>query len=138
MRVLSSSATTTVLVIHNDPTSMSEKTDEAAANPLGLDLDSLKIKEEEPAATTSDSTSKDAPKSTEEDVTAEAKSTEETLKPDGPTEDATSPTTDSKPMSPTTAKEKKKPYVNPDRVKTGGAQRVCYILSHAVYEAFLT
>jgi hypothetical protein len=32
------------------------------------------------------------------------------------------------PVSPTaeTARKEKKPYVNPDRFRTGGSQRVCY------------
>lgn len=99
---------------------MSLKPEDSTPNSLGLDLDSLKISEDKtspPPQQTSqkpaDKPSNDTPKDTQPSPVA--------IPADAPIakeDDAKSPTS--------AAREKKKPYVNPDRVKTGGAQRVCF------------
>lgn len=102
---------------------MSDNPAEPPKDSLGLDLDSLKINDEQnkPAPEQSDKdeapvaeTVPETPTSTEADVQSsqDATATE-------PTGDATA--TDDKKLPP---REKKKPYVNPERVKTGGSQRV--------------
>lgn len=81
---------------------------EQSLNSLGLDLDALKISDDPAKSATQDpSPPEDASKSP---VVTDSKS-EGDAKEDG---------TDAKKDS----RDKKKPYVNPDRVKTGGAQRV--------------
>lgn len=87
--------------------------DQAASNSLGLDLAALKIK--------------DSPDPAEPKPSADAQNAapnDGAAKPSEPAEVAQdaeqADTGDDKKES----KEKKKPYVNPDRVKTGGAQRV--------------
>ncbi|KAI0340215.1 hypothetical protein BDW22DRAFT_1360758 [Trametopsis cervina] len=101
---------------------MSDNPAEPPKDSLGLDLDSLKINDEQnkPAPEQSDKdeapvaeTVPETPTSTEADVQSsqDATATE-------PTGDATA--TDDKKLPP---REKKKPYVNPERVKTGGSQR---------------
>ncbi|KAI9056654.1 hypothetical protein FKP32DRAFT_1598925 [Trametes sanguinea] len=90
-----------------------QSADQAASNSLGLDLEALKIKDspDTPADPPASALSKDASPPAEgstktADDASEAK--------DGDSE-----------QSPEAGKKepKKKPYVNPDRVKTGGAQR---------------
>ena len=90
----------------------------AASNSLGLDLEALKIK--------------DNPDSADPKASADAKDTapsgeDASKSPDGSSEkaqgDADQSQTDAA-GGQKEPKEKKKPYVNPDRVKTGGAQRV--------------
>ena len=96
---------------------------DAAANSLGLDLDALKIKDD-PESSGSTEASKD------EKPGPEPEKTDATKQEDGDKadeevagdEEAMSPTSEGKKAEP---REKKKPYVNPERVKTGGAQRVC-------------
>lgn len=83
--------------------------DQAASNSLGLDLDALKIND-----------GQDSAPSAPEDVppaSADASQEADENKDEGEVKDDSAGKKDSK--------EKKKPYVNPDRVKTGGAQRVC-------------
>ncbi|KAI0710413.1 hypothetical protein C8T65DRAFT_648290 [Cerioporus squamosus] len=81
--------------------------EQAASNSLGLDLEALKIK--------------DDPDSGAVDAKDESASKEDACKSlEGPA-DAKGEDDESSPKKET--KEKKKPYVNPDRVKTGGAQR---------------
>ncbi|RDX45445.1 hypothetical protein OH76DRAFT_1408025 [Lentinus brumalis] len=84
--------------------------EQAASNSLGLDLEALKIKDD------LDSGSADAKD--------ESASKEDTTKPPEGSADAKGEG-DAKDESAIKkdAKEKKKPYVNPDRVKTGGTQR---------------
>ncbi|CAL1703879.1 unnamed protein product [Somion occarium] len=78
---------------------MSHKQDESGPNSLGLDLQSLSIDDQ-----------KD--KLPETELKQETKSSSDAgVKEDVP------------PADQAAGKEKKKPYVNPDRVKTGGAQR---------------
>lgn len=106
---------------------MSDKAEDPTANSLGLDFESLKVADTE--ASTAET--KEAPPTESEGPVTESKQDDETSLKNGTSEDAAS-TEDAKPTSPQTAnaKEKKKqPYVNPDRVKTGGAQRVCFTLS---------
>ncbi|KAI0646750.1 hypothetical protein C8Q79DRAFT_956247 [Trametes meyenii] len=88
-----------------------QATDQAASNSLGLDLAALKIKDSAVSA----------------DPSAQASSPVE-----GPTKSADEQTEvapdddraqDNSAEGKKEPKEKKKPYVNPDRVKTGGAQR---------------
>lgn len=86
--------------------------DHPAENSLGLDLAALKIKDSLESAPSVD-TKDTAPAhgtATSPDAAAEVVNDE--------TEHAPSDAGDSK------KDPKKKPYVNPDRVKTGGAQRV--------------
>ncbi|KAI0637297.1 hypothetical protein C8Q77DRAFT_560630 [Trametes polyzona] len=84
--------------------------DQAASNSLGLDLAALKIKDSPDASETKPSADTKDP-APAEDSTKKAT--------DGSSEQAQADAGDGKKES----KEKKKPYVNPDRVKTGGAQR---------------
>ncbi|KAL1947495.1 hypothetical protein VTO73DRAFT_13219 [Trametes versicolor] len=87
--------------------------DQAASNSLGLDLAALKIKDSpDPAEPKPSADAKDAPPA--EGATQPADESAE-IAPDAEQTDAGDDKKDSK--------EKKKPYVNPDRVKTGGAQR---------------
>lgn len=83
--------------------------DQPTSNSLGLDLEALKIKDGPDAA----------PSAPEDVPSAAADTSQETngAKDEEETNDATAGKKE--------PKEKKKPYVNPDRVKTGGAQRVC-------------
>nr|VWO99067.1 Zn(2)-C6 fungal-type domain-containing protein [Ganoderma boninense] len=81
--------------------------DQAASNSLGLDLEALKIKD-----------GPDSAPSAPEDVppaSADASPEADETKDDGESKDEAAEKKE--------LKEKKKPYVNPDRVKTGGAQR---------------
>lgn len=88
--------------------------DQAASNSLGLDLAALKIKDSpDPAEPKPSADAKDAPPA--EGATQPADESAE-IAPDAEQTDAGDDKKDSK--------EKKKLYVNPDRVKTGGAQRV--------------
>ncbi|KAH8108206.1 hypothetical protein BXZ70DRAFT_903543 [Cristinia sonorae] len=94
---------------------------EESANSLGLTLDSLKIEDGSASPEAKVVTTK-----TEESVVADGGQVEDNTQVNGTTEDAVSVASDNKPTSPQTAvaKDKKKqPYINPDRVKTGGAQR---------------
>ena len=83
--------------------------DQAAPNSLGLDLEALKIKDGPNAAA---SAPEDVPP-----AAADASQETDEAKDDEENKDAT--------VGKKEPKEKKKPYVNPDRVKTGGTQRVC-------------
>ena len=83
-------------------------------NTLGLDFENLKIKE------SSDEPPVSQPNAEE---SAEGKSVVSDKPVTAPAVQATSNNVD--------PKTKKKPYVNPDRVKTGGAQRVR--LHHTLY-----
>lgn len=96
---------------------------DAAPNSLGLDLDTLRIKDEletsgsfEPPPDAADETN--APKAEEIDSSDAAETAAETPVAE---DEAKSPTSDGGKRE----REKKQPYVNPERVKTGGAQRVC-------------
>lgn len=108
---------------------MSDNPDESAANSLGLTLESIKL-ENAQAAPPAESTDTDAPTKAEEPVAAstEEAPADDTAQENGASEDA-STSADATPASPTAKKEKKQPYVNPHRVKTGGAQRVRIVLS---------
>lgn len=75
---------------------------------LGLDLDSLKITEDTPAP----APPPDAAAADQEQPAAT---------PITPSQSQQSDVT----AGGTPARERKKPYINPERVKTGGAQRVC-------------
>ncbi|KAI1790714.1 hypothetical protein LXA43DRAFT_1014676 [Ganoderma leucocontextum] len=83
--------------------------DQAASNSLGLDLDALKIKDDPDTAPSTDAADDVPP------ATADASQGTDEAKDEGETKDATAGRKE--------PKDKKKPYVNPDRVKTGGAQR---------------
>lgn len=94
---------------------------DAAPNSLGLDLDTLRIKDEletsgsfEPPPDAADETN--APKAEEIDSSDAAETAAETPVAE---DEAKSPTSDGGKRE----REKKQPYVNPERVKTGGAQR---------------
>ncbi|KZT03455.1 uncharacterized protein LAESUDRAFT_704804 [Laetiporus sulphureus 93-53] len=87
-------------------------------NSLGLDLDALKINDEPEHPSSSEPAEEEqAPPSAEHEEAL--KVAEETYEAEAPEQQApTSPTTEGK-----RGEGRKKPYVNPDRVKTGGAQR---------------
>ena len=93
---------------------MADSNPEAASNSLGLDLDALKIKDD-PAPADAEPPAQDA--SPSKDGASSTPEGAANGQPVGDDKDATE--------SKKEPKEKKKPYVNPDRVKTGGAQRVC-------------
>ncbi|PCH38770.1 hypothetical protein WOLCODRAFT_66376 [Wolfiporia cocos MD-104 SS10] len=86
-----------------------------AANSLGLDLDALEIKDDPEPSGSSEPPAVEASAAPAEqsDAARPAEITQNT----SAEEEAKSPTSEGN------AKEKKKPYVNPERVKTGGAQR---------------
>ncbi|OSD02750.1 hypothetical protein PYCCODRAFT_1458859 [Trametes coccinea BRFM310] len=90
-----------------------QSADQAASNSLGLDLEALKIKDstDAPADPPASASTKDA-----------ASPAEGSGKPADEASDAKQGDNE---QSPDASKKepKKKPYVNPDRVKTGGAQR---------------
>lgn len=94
---------------------------DAAANSLGLDLDALKIKDDPESSGSAeppkDDKSGPEPESTETANPDDGEKAEDEAAGD---EEAKSPTSEGKKEP----REKKKPYVNPERVKTGGAQRV--------------
>ena len=97
---------------------------DAAANSLGLDLDALKIKDDPESSGSAEPPKEDKsgpePESTGVSEPDDGAKAEEDIAED---EEAKSPTSEGKKEP----KEKKKPYVNPERVKTGGAQRVCWM-----------
>jgi len=92
---------------------------DAAANSLGLDLDALKIKDD-PESSGSPAVPKDEEARTEASEKTEEPKSDEGAGEEAEEEEAKSPTSEGKSAEP---REKKKPYVNPERVKTGGAQR---------------
>lgn len=85
--------------------------EQAASNSLGLDLEALKIKDD-PDSGSADA--KDGSASKEDASKSPASPADTKAEGDGKDE----------PGAKKEPKEKRKPYVNPDRVKTGGAQRV--------------
>ena len=91
---------------------------DAAANSLGLDLDALKIKDDPESSGAAEPPKED--KSGPEPETSDPEGGEKVEEEAAEDEEAKSPTSEGKKE----LKEKKKPYVNPERVKTGGAQRV--------------
>ncbi|KAI0693877.1 hypothetical protein BC835DRAFT_1406595 [Cytidiella melzeri] len=91
---------------------MSETTAEPSKDSLGLDLDSLKINDDQ--TTQEGASASAAPAMTPSDNPVDAAAT---VVPESPAEPNAE---DDKRLPP---REKKKPYVNPERVKTGGAQR---------------
>ena len=97
-------------------TRMSDTKDDTGPNSLGLDLQSLSISDD----TTKNQATPDAePKPSEADVNIESPSADQ---PDNDAAPDEKPTKGG-PKRPAN-KDKISPYVNPDRVKTGGAQRV--------------
>ncbi|KAL4249571.1 hypothetical protein ABKN59_005872 [Abortiporus biennis] len=89
-------------------------------NSLGLDLQSLKISDETPPAPAAVDTTTSPPKPEEKPEQAQDVQTPVSAHAESPTEGKSPIQTDAKGNA---KKEKKQPYVNPDRVKTGGAQR---------------
>ena len=93
---------------------MSETQPDPAKDALGLDIASLKL--DDVAAATAGT----------HDAPAEPQSASDAASPQaegGPAADAQSPTAgDDEKKQP--VRERKKPYINPERVKTGGPQRV--------------
>lgn len=88
-----------------------------AQNSLGLDLEALHLKGDPEPSGSPNSAEEDAASQPEEADSSNASEKSE----EAPTEDEPkSPTSESKRAE---GKDKKKPYVNPERVKTGGAQR---------------
>lgn len=102
---------------------MSDQPEDASANSLGLNFETLKIEEAQAPAVSDSGDASTQPADAQE---LEASQADESTQKEPNSGDATA-TQEDAPSSPQTAaaKEKKKqPYVNPDRVKTGGAQRV--------------
>lgn len=102
-----------VLPFHKRRSVMSEShtAEKGGSNSLGLDLEALKIKD--------DPDSKSSP--------AAEDRPEDPSKPEQGPETNDGDRAKNEPSSPTLKKEfkeKKKPYVNPDRVETGGTKRV--------------
>lgn len=91
----------------------------AASNSLGLDLEALKIKDNPDSADPTASVNAKGPSPSGEDASKSPDGSSE--KAQGDADQSQADAADGK----KDPKEKKKPYVNPDRVKTGGAQRVC-------------
>ncbi|KAI0747788.1 hypothetical protein C8Q80DRAFT_1104014 [Daedaleopsis nitida] len=89
--------------------------DQAAPNSLGLDLDALKIKDDPDSAEAKPS----APDASPSRADA-SKAAEDAAEDNADNDDNDDSATAGGKKEP---KEKKKPYVNHDRVKTGGAQR---------------
>lgn len=96
------------------------------SNSLGLDLEALKIKDHPEPSGSPIQDAKDERATPAEDASPAASAQDSADAPaeDGAEQDKapTSPVSEGKRTEP---KEKKKPYVNPERVRTGGAQRVC-------------
>lgn len=82
--------------------------EQAAPNSLGLDLEALKIKDDPDLVDAK-------PSADASTVQEDASKSPEAAVEDNANDDA---------AGKKDPKDKKKPYVNPDRVKTGGAQRV--------------
>ncbi|KAK7689188.1 hypothetical protein QCA50_007879 [Cerrena zonata] len=93
---------------------MSDKQDDAGPNSLGLDLQSLSIDDTAKNQTTPDAEPTPSDGGVEED-TPSADQADNDASP----EDEKSKADGKRPVT----KERKTPYVNPDRVKTGGTQR---------------
>lgn len=92
-------------------TTMSDPQSEATNDSLGLDLGSLKIDDSnEDAPATATKAEEDAPP----DASAQPEAPQTPTAEGGVEDDKRQP-----------QRERKKPYVNPERVKTGGPQRVC-------------
>lgn len=92
---------------------------DAAANSLGLDLDALKIKDNPESSGSAEPPKED--KSSPELESTDASNPEDAKKAEDDAagdDEARSPTSEGK------KDPKKKPYINPERVKTGGTQRV--------------
>lgn len=99
---------------------MSDTPVEPTKDSLGLDLDSLKIGEDQqqPEGARSEQAEKlDGDAAEQESATSPS---EEPIV-ESASEERTAAGDDKKPAQ----REKRKPYVNLERVKTGGAQRVC-------------
>lgn len=118
---------------------------------LGLDLDSLKITDDK-GATPSDSAEKSSSVPTEQGTAAvkpEVATTASAVEEAAPSvaqdaqaagsasqEQGPGDSDGKKPQPTTPAREKKKPYVNPERVKTGGAPRVRLASGYSALEEY--
>lgn len=113
---------------------MAENSAEPSKDALGLDLDSLKISDDQakttPAENTDDHESAEHSEQTQPQPTAasdapvEPEKTEPSETADPAAEAGVEAASEDKKQPPPPPREKKKPYVNPERVLTGGAQRV--------------
>jgi hypothetical protein len=101
-----------------------------AANSLGLDFEKAQISDDKaPSASTPGASSGPATTGASTTTARTKKTPTKPAKLDKPA--PTSADTAASPTSPVEGREKKpKPYVNPDRVNTGGTTRVC--LAHGV------
>ena len=109
---------------------MSDQPEDTTANSLGLKFESLKVEEAQSPASDEVTDTQSITAAESEGPVAESSSTEDAPQNDGTSEDAVAEGGSKSPSSPQAVKEKEKkkqPYVNPDRVKTGGAQRVRFI-----------
>lgn len=115
---------------------MSDGPGEPPKDSLGLDLNSLKITDDKGATQPADEISSapqeegdatvksDTMASTAEATSSAAQETQAPVPTSDLQEQATDTPDEKKPQSAAPPREKKKPYVNPERVKTGGAPRV--------------
>jgi hypothetical protein len=102
---------------------MADTDQEPSKDALGLDIDSLKIGDDDQHPQPSETA--DKPEDSTATSTAPPDHTSaDANQPQSPkaAESATQPVAESDNKAP--PREKKKPYVNPERVKTGGAERV--------------
>lgn len=115
---------------------MAENSAEPSKDSLGLDLDSLKISDDQAKTTPAEKTDDHEPtehseqaqpqRTTASDTPTDPEKTEPSESTDAAAEPAVEATSEDKKQPPPPPREKKKPYVNPERVLTGGAQRVGY------------
>ncbi len=114
---------------------MAENNAEPSKDSLGLDLDSLKISDDQTKTTPAEKTDDHEPSEQSEqaqpqptdasDAPVEPEKTEPSEIADAAAEPGVEAASEDKKQPPPPQREKKKPYVNPERVLTGGAQRVC-------------
>ena len=108
---------------------MSDQPEDASANSLGLNFETLKIEEAQaPAASDSGDASAQPTDAPESKVSQADESTQK--EPNSEDAIATQEVAPSSPQTAAAKEKKKQPYVNPDRVKTGGAQRVRSLSLH--------
>ena len=102
---------------------MVEIVEETSKDALGLDLSSLKIGDDQsqPAAAEKASTDKEEPQSA---VTENTEGNNPQPESAEASQAATEPVAAASEDKKAPPREKKKPYINPERVNTGGVQRV--------------
>ena len=108
------------------------KPDESASkDALGLDIQSLKLSDPGTESQTEHTTQNNAPTSeptVSESPDGQARAQQHDQRPAGESASAEAHSLADE-AKPAPSRERKKPYINPERVKTGGTQRVCYLRS---------